>query len=563
MVIKRAVATAALLFSLFTSAFSADCVMGRYEPSQTSHTSEKLQLPAVLNWEYVGNKFENNPASPVVSGNTVVFACGDRVYAVDLTTGAAKWRYPSDQGLSGSVKSTPAIYGGNVYFGAGENLYCIALDTGTFKWAYQTRGSIRCPPVISEGVVFFGSDDNNLYAIHADTGDPAWKPFAARDDIAVGIAIGSGMIVMSCMDGNTYGVLASSGKLRWPPFRLPAAPTDTSPVISEGIAVMAVGNVMYGLTARSGQLRWMVSLPAEVAATPAVLGYDVYVPCRDKKIYAYSTTGRQPAYKWAAPADLGAVPMSSPVIAGDTLWVTGSRGVVAAFSIADGSLKWRYVVAPSPVTTPTLSYCDAASSPTIANGNLLVLTDDGVLHCFNPDAADNIPPGIFTMQPASGTRMSGAPPIKLSAVLYDIGCGVDKDSVAMLLDGNPVEAPPDKPLFDVTTGTVTYVTPIGGDGKQALTLKDGIHTITVSAKDYLGNLLQKDWYIVTDSSLPPPRRAAPPPDPGKKTKEPPTKQPPTPPTPPAMPTPPTPPGMEMPPPPPPPPAPGPGGPEGF
>lgn len=556
MIYRRAAMAAALLLLISGQAFSADCLMGRYDPSQTGFTSEKLQLPLRLNWEFVGNKFENNPAAPVVSGDTVVFACGDRVYAVDLATGSQKWRYPSDQGLTGSVKGTPAIHRGDVFFGAGENLYCISLETGTFKWAYQTRGAIRCAPVISDGVIFFGSDDNRLYAVNAETGEAQWDSFAARDDIAVGLTVGSGLAIVTCMDGNTYGVLASSGRLRWQPFRLPAAPTETSPIMSESTTIIAVASTMYGLAARSGQLRWMVRLPAEVAATPAVLGVDVFVPCKDKKIYAYSTAGRRPAYKWAVAADLGVTPMSSPTIAGDTVWVTGAKGTVAGYSVEDGSLRWRYTFLPSMVTTPGAQYCDVAASATVANGALLALTDDGVLHCFTPDAADNVAPVAFGMAPASGTAMSGAPPIKMSASLYDVGSGVDPGSVSMLLDGQPV-ASLDKPLFDPTTGVVSYETPMGDTEKRAVTLKDGLHTITVIAKDYAGNEIKSDWILITDSSLPPPRRTTPVADPGKKTKEPPKKTE-TPRTPPNFPGPPNQGNqgnMEMPPPPPPPPAP--------
>lgn len=554
MIHKRAVLVAAALLAALTAAqaMGADCTMGRYTPSQTSFTSEKLRLPLALNWEFVGNKSDNNPAAPVVADGTVFFSCGDRIYAVDLETGSQKWRYPSDVGLGGSIRSTPAVVNGNVYFGAGDNLYCVNAATGSFKWAYQTRGGLRCPPVISDGAIYVGSDDNSLYSIDAETGEasPGWtKPFVARDDIAVGVAVNAGMAVVSCMDGNMYGVMANSGKLRWQ-FRLPAAPTDTSPVTADNITVMAVSNVMYGLTARSGQIKWMTTLPSEAAATPAVLGYDVYIPCRDKKIYCYSTTGRRPAVKWSAPADLGATPMSSPVIAGDILWVTGSKGVVAAFSIADGSLKWRYSIAPSGITAPGASFCDASASATVAEGALLVATDDGVLHCFTPDAPDSAPPGIFSMTPVSATVMSGAPPIKFSAVLYDVGSGVDFSTATMLLDGQPV----DGLVTDVSAGTITYQTPTGGTGKQETALRDGVHTITVKATDYLGNALTKDWYIIADASLPPPRRAAPPPETGKKTKEPKNRNRPNYPfTPPGMPGSGTPP--EMPPPPPPPPMP--------
>jgi len=563
----------AALAVLFVLAASYACceqmTMARYDPTQSSSTMEQLKLPLALSWEFVGNKFDNNPAAPIVVNGVVYFACGDRVYAVDLATGSLIWKYPgADMGLGGSVKGTPAYHNGSIFFGAtDENLYCLDAQTGTFKWAYRVRGAIRCPPVVVEDTVYVGADDESLYAIEAETGERRWV-FTARDDIAVGVAVGTGMAVVSSMDGNMYGLTQGTGRLRWI-FRLPVAPTDTSPLITENIVVMAAGNSIFGLSVRSGQQKWQVSLGAEAAATPAAQGFDVYVPCQDKKIYAFLTSGRQPVAKWTQPADLGARPMSSPVVAGDTVWVTGSRGVVAAFSALDGSLKWRYTIAPSPVTTPGALYCDAASSPTIAEGALLVLTDDGVLHCFRPDAPDHSPPALFAATPANGTLMSGAPPIKISAILYDIGSGVDFSTAAITLDGQPVEA-----NVDLPTGTISYQTEIGGAGKQAIVLPDGLHRIAVTARDYAGNTLIKDWYIVTDASLPPPRRSAPTEEPGKKEKAPRTKTAPpsTPPTAPGMPAGPPaapnlPPGVEAPPPPPPPPpgpgmAPGTGGPPG-
>jgi outer membrane protein assembly factor BamB len=551
----RAVLGGLLLF-LAAANVSADMTMARYDPTQSSYTSQQLALPIALKWQYVANKFDNNPASPIVVNGTVYFACGDRVYAVDLETGSLKWRYPREQGLGGSVKGTPAYYKGAIYFGAtDENLYCLDAETGSFRWAYRVRGSIRCPPIIAENMIYIGADDESLYAIEAETGERRWV-FTARDDIAIGVAVGSGMVVAASMDGNVYGIAQSTGKLRWI-FRLPVAPTDSSPVITESIVVIAVGNSMYGLSTRSGQQKWHVTLPAEVAATPAAQGYDIYVPCKDKKIYAYLTNARQPIFKWTQPADLQATPMSSPVVAGDTVWVTGARGVVAAFAAQDGALRWRYPISPSTVTTPTALYCDAASSPTVVDGALLVLTDDGVLHCFTADTVDQLSPKVYTVNPPSGSLMSPAPPIKISAVLYDVGSGVDFSTATITLDGQPVES-----SVDLVTSTVSYTTPVGGAGKQAVYLKpDGLHYIAVSAKDYAGNTVVKEWYIITDSSLPPPRRVVATEESGKQTKEPKTKptEQPKPSTPPAgaegAPQPEGQPDVEMPPPPPPPPAP--------
>jgi len=507
-----------MLILASSGAFCANAIMGRYDPQQTSCTTEKLDPPLILNWEFTANKYANNPAAPVVADGVCYFASGDRVYAIDMETGTMKWKYPNDLGLASSVKATPAVYDGRVYFGAGDgNLYCIDAQTGTFNWAYQTRGSVRTPPVIvtdPSPALFFGSDDNSLYTIDAATGDIGWKPLTFRDDIANGIAIGSGMAVVACMDGNLYGVNASSGKARWP-FRLPSAPVKTSPVMTENMTIMAVGNVVYGLTTRSGQKKWMIQLPSDVDATPAINATDVFIVCNNKKLYCYNIAGRQPVSRWTEPAELSGIPMSSPTVADQLVYVTTSHGVVSAFSVADGSLKWRYVCAPSPTNTPGVTYTNASSSPVISNGALVVLTDDGVLHCFTQTAPDNTPPEAYFLTPANGVRMSGAPPIKISAVLYDVGSGVDFSSVNLSLDGQPLEV-----KTDYTTGTVSYETPVGEPGKPVKPLKDGMRKIILTAKDYAGNMLTKEWYFIADSTMPPPRRTKVEVQEGKSSKEP-------------------------------------------
>ena len=547
MIFRRAILLVVLVVLTSATAFGAGALMGRYDPCQTSYTPEKLEPPLALLWEYTANKYENNPAPPAVADGVCYFACGDRVYAVDTSTGSLKWKYPSDQRLGGYVKASPAVHDGNVYFGAGDgNLYCVNAATGAFQWAYQTRGAIRCPPVISDNdMIYVGADDNSLYAIDAGSGDAKWS-FTGRDDIAVGVAVGTGMAVVSCMDGNMYGINANSGKLRWIQ-RLPLAPTRTSPVISQNIVVMAVGSQMFGLSLRSGRLRWAVRLPAEAAASPAVDGSDIYVPCRNKMIYAYTSVGRNLSLKWTEPAELGSMPMSSPTIAQNVLYITGSKGVIAAFSAVDGNLKWRYLTTPSAVTTPSSLYTDAASSPIVAEGSLFVLTDDGVLHRFTQDAPDNAVPTVFRMAPTNGIAMSGAPPIKMSAVLYDIGSGVDFFTAALYLDGQSTERE-----VDILASSISFQTKAGTADKAVTALKDGVHTITVTAKDYKGNLLKREWYFLADSSLPPPRRIKPAAAPGKKVKEPPQRTRPTP-RPAPQPTP-QPGGPERPPPPPPPPA---------
>jgi len=441
MILRRAALFACLLILASSAGLADDALMGRYGPQQMGFTSEKLEPPLILAWEFTANKYHDNPAAPVVANGMCYFASGDRVYGLDMETGNLIWKYPMEQSLTSTVKATPAIVDGKLYFGTGDGkLYCLDEQTGAFQWFFETRAALRCPPLVQDGILYLGSDDNSIYTIDASTGDTAWsKPFVSRDDFANGIAVGAGIVVGSSMDGTLYGVNASSGKQKWG-FRLPSAPVKTSPIMTENVTIMALGNVVYGLTTRSGQRKWMIQLPSDVSATPATDGTDVFVPCHNKKLYCYNIAGRQPALKatWVEPADIGGIPLSSPTVADQLVYCTGSHGVVSAFSVVDGTLKWRYVFAPSAITTPGSSFTDASTSPIVANGALLVLTDDGVLHCFTKTAPDTSPPDIYFITPANGTRMSGAPPIKFSAALYDMGSGVDFSSATMMLDSESV-----------------------------------------------------------------------------------------------------------------------------
>ena len=73
------------------------------------------------------------------------------------------------------VRSSPSIGSdGTIYVGSDDdNLYAINPD-GSKKWAFKTRDEVESSPAIgSDGTIYVGSDDNNLYAINPD-GSKKW-----------------------------------------------------------------------------------------------------------------------------------------------------------------------------------------------------------------------------------------------------------------------------------------------------------------------------------------------------------------------------------------------------
>ena len=131
-----------------------------------------------------------------------------------------KWSFPT-----GSLLSSSPVIGtdGTVYVGSGDwNLYAINPD-GSQKWAFPTGGSIwwSSPAIGTDGTLYIGSDDRNLYAISPE-GTLKWS-FATGGLVQSSPTIGEdGTVYVGSDDGNLYAINGNSGGLLsdspWPMF---------------------------------------------------------------------------------------------------------------------------------------------------------------------------------------------------------------------------------------------------------------------------------------------------------------------------------------------------------
>lgn len=133
--------------------------------------NSKFGVPMAVQWKFSSNYIPNNPASPSVTGDTVYFSSGNRLYAVDRTTGAQKWRYPKDNTLNTFIAATPAVYNGTVFLSTGDGLYALDTETGMPRWPQiNIKGGAQTTPLIMGNTVYFASSTGKIYAVDAKTG---------------------------------------------------------------------------------------------------------------------------------------------------------------------------------------------------------------------------------------------------------------------------------------------------------------------------------------------------------------------------------------------------------
>ena len=84
----------------------------------------------------------------------------------------------------------------------------------TLAWKFATNGSVLSSPTIVDGIVYFGSQDKNIYAVGAWSGNLLWS-FATKAAVESSLAVDNGKVYTGGDDGNVYCLDAYSGSLIW------------------------------------------------------------------------------------------------------------------------------------------------------------------------------------------------------------------------------------------------------------------------------------------------------------------------------------------------------------
>jgi outer membrane protein assembly factor BamB/tRNA A-37 threonylcarbamoyl transferase component Bud32 len=273
-------------------------------------------------WKYpTERKIVSSPAV-ADSENLVVFGSLDQLlYALDMRTGQLSWTVPTQ----GPVRSSPSVAHGHAFVGSDDgNLYAVRLSTGRVQWQWEGGEPIRSRPLVTgemivvgmesgyvistdlagkilwrfkakravssspteyDGLVFFGSNDWQLYALDMAHGWKVWE-YRANKDIISSPAIGDGKVYVGSVDGFMYAVDASSGRERWK-FETEGQITSSPAYANDAVYFGGVDGKVYSLDARTGLLRWSYQTEGPVPSSPCVYDGVVYIGSMDHNLYAF------------------------------------------------------------------------------------------------------------------------------------------------------------------------------------------------------------------------------------------------------------------------------------
>jgi outer membrane protein assembly factor BamB len=298
------------------------------------------------------------------------------------------------------------------------------------RWSYQTGGAVWGAPAISDGTVFFGSDDHNLYAVEAQTGLLKWQ-FTTQGLVCSRPAIVDNMVYFTSDDGYLYAVRAQSGQQLWrvdignfsesEKRENPGTNPDptgfdylqSSPTAADGqIYIGSADGNAYALAADTGNINWMFKTGQKVRATPTVDGGIVYIGSWDGTVYALDALTGQA--RWQTP--IGGQIQTTALVANDLVYTASRKASVVALDAQTGENKWEYDygrnnwVESSPQLAGNIIYIGSSGNQYVLGlnsqtGELLTAYMDEVFFWSTPVITDNmlyIGAAAFTQNPAVG-----------------------------------------------------------------------------------------------------------------------------------------------------------------
>jgi outer membrane protein assembly factor BamB len=193
--------------------------------------------------------------------------------------------------FSDSILTAPAAGADYVVYGKGGELIRQS-ETGLTPWkAELSEGSFwLSKPVIDGNVVYTGALDDKMHAYFVTNGVEIWG--ARTRNWVVGTALSSnGVVYFGSNDGNIYAVDSGDGNLRWAAQTQLAVQSQPEPGIMGGKDVVFAGGTdksIYAISTESGQILWKGSSTA-AAGSPLFYQNKVIFGSEDGKVYAYST----------------------------------------------------------------------------------------------------------------------------------------------------------------------------------------------------------------------------------------------------------------------------------
>ena len=263
------------------------------------------------------------------------------------------------------VRGTPAISQGVLFVGSYDNnLYALNAADGKFQWKYPTDGGVVSRPLVADGNVFFGSEDKRLHVVGVRSGKVAWT-YYTNGPVRSSPQIAEGHVFIGSDDMDLHAVNLTTGRMAWR-FETPNAVRSTPFILNELVYFGCESGDLYAVDYR-GELRWRFHAKRAITSSATGTEQALFVTSVDSTLYALDPRNGWVLWRYR----MGKASISSPCMAEELVFAGASDGFIYAVEARTSKEVWRFrtehQVNGSPVVYKDSLYCGSV------DGNLYCL----------------------------------------------------------------------------------------------------------------------------------------------------------------------------------------------
>ena len=316
---------------------------------------------------------------------TAYVAFNQHVYAINLTNGMEKWRYPTEPDNKITFYAPPSLTeDGQVIVGGYDNvLYSLNAQNGQMNWTFnEATDRFIGSALVAGEMIFAPSSDDSLYALNIN-GQTAWtQPFLAENSNWSKPTADSNCecVYLASMDHSVYAIDPANGQQIWRSEQLGGATVGTPAVSEDGqLYIGTFTNELVAINASDGNILWRFPTDGWVWASPVLEGSILYFGDIEGDFYAVDRETGTQLWNVKANGDI----VGKPLVTEDGIYFTTDAGSLYALTL-EGGTRW------------TKEFEATLHSGPVAAGDLiLIATDEGGLVLYALDA-EGLPKWQFT-----------------------------------------------------------------------------------------------------------------------------------------------------------------------
>ncbi len=283
------------------------------------------------------------------------------------------------------VFSSPVVANDTVYFGGDEDkIYALNADTGTQIWNYTTTGASWSSPAVTNGIIYYGGL-SKFYALNATTGDFLWDFFSGQVESSPAVA--DGIVYFGSNNHKVYALFADNGTQVWS-FSTGEAVHSSPAVVQNVVYIGSYDSKIYALNAVTGTKIWEFNTGSPIQSSPAVTNGIVYIGSWNGKIHAINADSGSEIWNFSASAQVD----TSPAVANGVVFFGSRDHKVYAVNANTGTQIWSF-------DTGSM----VLSSPSVANG-VVYIAAVSKIYALNADTGTQ----IWSLTYGGGTSSSPA-----------------------------------------------------------------------------------------------------------------------------------------------------------